>query len=284
MTRRSVASVVLALLAASALASAALAQWGYGRSRYPPRFRPANHVDEGFTFCRLMYTSNRRERSGRGWSTDYPFADINFMIRLSEMTSTHVNLDPVGEPNHWVVTVTDDALYGLSVPDDLGRRHDEPAPGGGGPGCATTCSRAASCGWTISGGRARGRSGAGEIAKVLPPGEYPIKDLPLDHSVFKTMFHIREIPQISNIHFWRWSGGATTSERGPDSEVPHFRGITDEHGRLMVAHDAQHRHPGRVGARRGGPAVLRAVLAGRLPVGRERRAVRDEPLTIREDA
>ncbi|MYI74041.1 MAG: DUF4159 domain-containing protein [Acidobacteria bacterium] len=76
---------------------------------------------------------------------------------------------------------------------------------------------------------------AGEIAKVLPPSEYPIKDLPLDHSVFKTMFHINEIPQISNIHFWRWSGGATTSERGPDSEVPHFRGIMDEHGRLMVA-------------------------------------------------
>ena len=106
---------------------------------------------------------------------------------------------------------------------------------------------------------------AGEIAKVLPPGEYPIKDLPLDHSVFKTMFHIREIPQISNIHFWRWSGGATTSERGPDSEVPHFRGIMDEHGRFDGGHDAQHGHPGRLGARRGGPAVLRAVLAGRLP-------------------
>ena len=234
MTRRSVVSVVLVLLAASALASVALAQWGYGRSRYPPRFRPANHVDEGFTFCRLMYTSNRRERSGRGWSTDYPFADINFMIRLSEMTSTHVNLDPVGEPNHWVVTVTDDALYGCPflMTSDVGTMSLRPVEA------------ARLRDYLLKGGflwvddfwgSRSWAQWAGEIAKVLPPGEYPIKDLPLDHSVFKTMFHIREIPQISNIHFWRWSGGATTSERGPDSEVPHFRGITDEHGRLMVA-------------------------------------------------
>ena len=234
MTRRSVVSVVLVLLAASALTSVALAQWGYGRSRYPPRFRPANHVDEGFTFCRLMYTSNRRERSGRGWSTDYPYADINFMIRLSEMTSTHVNLDPVGEPNHWVVTVTDDALYGCPflMTSDVGTMSLRPVEA------------ARLRDYLLKGGflwvddfwgSRSWAQWAGEIAKVLPPGEYPIKDLPLDHSVFKTMFHIREIPQISNIHFWRWSGGATTSERGPDSEVPHFRGITDEHGRLMVA-------------------------------------------------
>ena len=234
MTRRSVVSVVLVLLAASALASAALAQWGYGRSRYPPRFRPANHVDEGFTFCRLMYTSNRRERSGRGWSTDYPYADINFMIRLSEMTSTHVNLDPVGEPNHWVVTVTDDALYGCPflMTSDVGTMSLRPVE----------ASRLRD--YLLKGGflwvddfwgSRSWAQWAGEIAKVLPPSEYPIKDLPLDHSVFKTMFHINEIPQISNIHFWRWSGGATTSERGPDSEVPHFRGIMDEHGRLMVA-------------------------------------------------
>ncbi len=57
----------------------------------------------------------------------------------------------------------------------------------------------------------------------------------MDHLLFKTMFHVLEVPQISNIHFWRWSGGSTTSERGHDSAVPHFRGIMDAHGRLMVA-------------------------------------------------
>ena len=193
-----------------------------------------------------MYTSNRRERSGRGWSTDYPFADINFMIRLSEMTSTHVNLNRVGDPNHWVVTVTDDSLYGCPflMTSDVGTMSLRPVE----------AKRLRD--YLLKGGflwvddfwgSRSWNQWAGEIAKVLPPSEYPIKDLPLDHQVFKTMFNIQEIPQISNIHFWRWSGGATTSERGQDSAVPHFRGIMDEQGRLMVAMTPQHRHPGRVG-------------------------------------
>ena len=49
------------------------------------------------------------------------------------------------------------------------------------------------------------------------------------------MFNIWEIPQISNIHFWRSTGGQTTSERGADSAEPHFRAITDQHGRILVA-------------------------------------------------
>tara|TARA_Y100000588_G_C14201206_1_gene902571 strand:- start:1317 stop:1778 length:462 start_codon:yes stop_codon:yes gene_type:complete len=76
---------------------------------------------------------------------------------------------------------------------------------------------------------------ARQIGKVLPPWEYPIIDIPLEHTLFTTMFAITEVPQISNIHFWRWSGGTTTSELGRDSEVAHFRGISDKHGRLMVA-------------------------------------------------
>ncbi len=108
--------LVVGALGALVLTSALSAQWGggwngYRRSRYPPRFRPAGHHDNGFSFCRLTYTSVRREAAGRGWSTDYPFADINFMIRLSELTSAHVNFDEAGEPNHWVVNITDDELF-----------------------------------------------------------------------------------------------------------------------------------------------------------------------------
>ena len=82
---RRMTRLVVGTIAVLALASAALAQWpsrwdGFGRSRYPPQLRPAGHIDDGFSFCRLMYTSGRRG-SGR-WSTDYPLADINFMIPL----------------------------------------------------------------------------------------------------------------------------------------------------------------------------------------------------------
>ena len=239
MVHRSMSRIVVVALAAVALTSAAFAQWpgdrgGYGRSRYPPRFRPAGHFDEGFSFCRLMFTSNRRERSGRGWATDYPYADINFMIRLSEMTSTRVSLDDGGDPNHWVVSMADDVLYGCPflMTSDVGtmvltsgeasRLRDYLLKGG--------------FLWVDDfwGSRAWAQW-EDEIAKVLPPAQYPIIDLPLDHQLFKTMFRIWKVPQIANIHFWRWSGGTTTSERGYDSAEAHFRGIMDEHERLMVA-------------------------------------------------
>jgi len=73
---------------------------------------------------------------------------------------------------------------------------------------------------------------SGQIAKALPPSEYPIFDVPLDHPIFHTLFNIKEIPQIPNIGLW--VRAQLTSERGDDSAVPHFRGINDSKGRLIV--------------------------------------------------
>jgi len=216
--------------------SMAFAQWpdfGFRRSRYPPRYRPPGHHDNGFTFCRLMYTSVRSEPSGSGWSTDYPYADINFMIRLSELTTTHVNMDDEGEPIHWTVPITDDALFGCPFvmtsdigtvglsPEEVVRLREYLLKGG--------------FLWVDDfwGERAWGQW-ASEIAQVLPPAVYPIADLPLDHELFTHLFYVWEIPQITNIGFWRRVGGATTSERGSETSEPHFRVIRDEHGRIMV--------------------------------------------------
>ncbi len=230
-TRLAVATVALLALAGGA----ALAQfgWGYGRARYPPRLRPAGQHDSGFSFCRLMYQSEYTGRRRGRWSTDYPFADINFMIRLSEMSTTTVNFDDDEEPIHWVVPVGDDTLFGCPfiigsavgsmalAPDEAHRLREYLLKGG--------------FLWVDDfwGTREWDRWVA-EIAKVLPPAAYPIVDLPLEHDLFHTMFNVWEIPQISNIGFWLRSGGET-SERGADSAVPHFRGIFDEDGRLMVA-------------------------------------------------
>jgi len=81
------------------------------RSRAPLREPTAESFDGGFTFCRGMYTSVRRNRSGVGWTTDYPDADINFSIRLSELTKTRVSKRSDGEPNHLTVRLTDDNLF-----------------------------------------------------------------------------------------------------------------------------------------------------------------------------
>src|SRR6185436_17042833 len=62
---------------------------GYGST--PPKFSTQESFVGGFNFCRVMFSSNRREK--RGWDTDYPGADINFSIRLSELTKAHVSVD-----------------------------------------------------------------------------------------------------------------------------------------------------------------------------------------------
>ena len=69
---------------------------------------------------------------------------------------------------------------------------------------------------------------------MLPPDEYPIEDIPLDDPILRSQFELHEIPQITNIQFWRQWGGTNTSERGDDSAEVHFRAIRDSHRRIVV--------------------------------------------------
>ena len=72
----------------------------------------------------------------------------------------------------------------------------------------------------------------GQLRKALPANEFPIFDLPLDHPLYHTQFEVQGVTQISNFGFYLSTG--TTSERGPDSAMPHARGIADKNGRLMM--------------------------------------------------
>jgi hypothetical protein len=111
-------ALAFAILLVLAVSGTALAQWKWPRGRLPegpgvpPRFPPRDFRESTFAVCKIMYTSVRREPQGVGWSTDYPYAGHNLMIRLSELTKTSVSKDTNGEPNHWVVRLTDDALFG----------------------------------------------------------------------------------------------------------------------------------------------------------------------------
>jgi hypothetical protein len=207
-----------------------------GSGRYggtPPRFRPADNRDRRFSFCKLMFDSVRREPSGIGWSTDYPYAGINLMIRLSELTKTEVSMDAEGEPNHWVVRATDPALFDcpfLMATDvgTLGFTSEEVVhlreyllKGG--------------FFWVDDfWGTAAWQQWQSQITKVLSPAEYPIVDIPISHPIFKSLHEMSKVPQVTNIQFWRGTRGSTTSERGAETADVHFRGITDQHGRLMV--------------------------------------------------
>ena len=58
-------------------------------------------------------------------------------------------------------------------------------------------------------------------------------DVPATHAVMRSLYDVKEIPQVPNIGFWGSTGGET-SERGWDSATVYFKGIQDGHGRLMV--------------------------------------------------
>ena len=58
--------------------------------------------------------------------------------------------------------------------------------------------------------------------------------MPLSDALFRSLYNVARIPQITSIQFWRRVGGSTTSERGDDSREPHLRAIRDGDGRIMV--------------------------------------------------
>src|SRR5690349_3537085 len=106
--------LLLALLMALMAATVYAQRFGrFGRLAegpgVPVRYPPEKFSDGSFYVCKLEYTSVRYEDQGVGWSTDYPYAGINLMTRLDELTRTPISRDTEGNPNYWVVKATDDA-------------------------------------------------------------------------------------------------------------------------------------------------------------------------------
>jgi hypothetical protein len=221
---------ILVLLAPAGYASA---QFGRSFFNSPVRRAPEAFPDRDFVVCRLMYTSVRREPSGGGWRTDYPYGEINLTIRFSELTRTPVSRHGEHEPNHYVVRLTDEALFQCpfliaSDVGTIGLSGDEAAQlrlyllKGGFLWVDDFWGELAWEQWTR------------ELAKALPPEEYPIEDVSLTDPIFNSQFTVEKVPQITNIQFWRATRGAETSERGVESAVPHFRAVRDDHGRIML--------------------------------------------------
>jgi hypothetical protein len=231
---RLVRMVVAAVVAATLVVAAAYAQgYRFREGSLPARYAPAQMPDGAFVVCRLAYRSVRAEPMGIGWQTDYPFAEINLTTRLSELTKTRVSRGANGAPNHFVVRLTDDALFNcpLTVASDvgsLGFRTEEIDR------LRTYLLKGGFLWVDDFWGSLAWRQWASEIAKVLPPAEYPIEDVGLDDPLLRTMFEVKQIPQITNIQFWRGVDGRSTSERGADSVDVHLRAIRDARGRIMV--------------------------------------------------
>ena len=219
----------LATVLAVACVVAAHAQ--FGRGFFGSRVATERDFDGRFHYCRLLY---RPAMNGWGgsWRTDYPNADINLSVRLSELTKIWVSRNTAGAPNHLLVRPGGEELFqcplvimsapgSASIDEAEAKRLREYLEKGGFL-------------WTDdSWGTYQWQHWVRELRKVLPGDEFPIFDLPLDHELFRTQFEVTEIPQIPNIGFFLRSGGRT-SEQGTDSAVPQVKAIADRNGRLMV--------------------------------------------------
>ena len=222
--------VVLAALVTGAVVIGAQ-EWGRGWRTRAPVASPGDATEFGFTFCRIVYRSVRREALGQGWRTDYPNSDANFSLRFSQLTTSAVSRSSNGEPFYAVVSISDDDLFKCPFVfmSDVGTIGLEPEE----------IERLRT--YLLKGGFLYVDDFWGDRAWVhwssfmdqVLPGQ-PIQDVPADHLLMHTLYKVDEVPQVPSIQFWRRSGRRGTSERGIESAQPHLRAIFDEDGRPMV--------------------------------------------------
>jgi hypothetical protein len=179
----------------------------------------------GFTFCRLRYQNIRRARKS-GWGDDYPQADNNLMVRLSELTKTTISRWNDGSPGFANVTVMDPDLFQCPflrmqnaanydfTAEEAARMHDYLLKGG--------------FLWIDDNWDPDFEDIRPNLVRILPGA--PIVDLPLDYPMFSVVYRVDPLPQIPSMNSWLRSG--QSSEIGPSTV--HYYGVFDEHNRLVV--------------------------------------------------
>lgn len=189
--------------------------------------------DNKFVFCRLRYTSygegDRNERYGL-WLTDYPESDEHFSWRISELTTLRVPKAENGEFEHAIVSVRDEKLFEypfvyMIEPGRLTFSEEDAA------NLRNYLLRGGFMMVDDFWGEGEWQNFEAEMTAVFDPVEYPIVELELDHPIFHMVFDLDVKPQVPTPQ--GWASGRWSEARGPDSG-PHYRGIFDREGRLMV--------------------------------------------------
>ena len=202
-----------------------------GEQGDPAELPPPQLPDRDVAGCHMLYTSVRRESNGSGWRTDYPWAQRNLLIRLSELTRTRVSWATPRIPHVWLVPLTDPALYEcpylmasdvgtIGLSDDEAKHLQQYLAKGGFLWVDDFWGEAAWEQWSR------------ELSRALPAG-FTVEDVPLSDPIFRSMVEVKKVPQVPGIGFWRSYGGAQTSERGEETAVVNFRAIRDRQGRIV---------------------------------------------------
>jgi len=184
-----------------------------------------------FTFVRIKYESiGGRGRGGGGWRTDYRDSDLNFSLRLQQLTSLKVDPEPI------VLELTDQRLFDFPFIYII-------EPG------ALYFSEAevkALRKYCLNGGFLMVDDFWGDyqyenlreqLARVFPD-RAPF-EVPLEHEIFHCVYDLKEKPQVPAINAaYRMQNGEVGSWEnaadGSDTRTPHYRAITDDKDRIMV--------------------------------------------------
>ncbi len=174
-----------------------------------------------FTFVRAVYTGLGPWGYYKGWYTDWPKADRQFLLGVRRLTNIRVaeqgKTIPLTDPElfHYpFIYSVECGHWNLSEEEVLGLR--EYLQRGGFLFCDDF--------W----GSREWQNFQQNIDRVLPGCR--IEDLPLSHPVFHSYYDIDQLVQTPNV------GNAVYSDHTweEDGFVPHCRGISAEDGRLMV--------------------------------------------------
>nr|WP_315854303.1 DUF4159 domain-containing protein [Stieleria maiorica] len=178
-----------------------------------------------FTFARVRYDSYYGRGGGGGWRTDYPDSDLNFSLRLQQLTTIKVNPDPV------IVNLTDDNLSDypflyMIEPGGLVFSEEEVLA------LRRYCFNGGFLMVDDFWGDRQYENLEFELARVFPDRK-PF-EVPLEHEIFHNVYDMKEKPQVPAIG--RAWGSVTWEDTrdGSDNSVPHYRAIVDDKDRIMV--------------------------------------------------
>lgn len=178
-----------------------------------------------FTFVRIKYESWGRG----GWYVDYRDSELNFSLRLQQLTTLKVNPEPI------VLELTDPQLFDypfiyIIEPGSLMFSQEE----------VVALRR-----YLLNGGflmvddfwgDEQYENFHSQIRRVFPDREPA--EVPLEHEIFHCVYDLKEKPQLPSIGHAQW--GRATGEiwertpDGSDNSIPHYRAIRDDAGRIMV--------------------------------------------------
>jgi hypothetical protein len=227
-------TVVILLVISLARVLVANPQWGrrsrdwrqVGREGIPSWEVEKKFSKDVFTFVRIKYDSSGYRRGG-GWSTDFRDSELNFSLRLQQLTTIKVNPEPI------VLELTDPSLFDypfiyIIEPGGLMFHPEE-----------VTALRK----YLLNGGFLMVDDFWGdeeydnfyqEIKRVFPDRE-PV-DVPLEHEIFQSVYPLNEKPQLPSIHA-AWAGrssGVIWEPRSSDTSKAIYKAIRDDADRIMV--------------------------------------------------